>query len=95
MLYKQRKHTLSAAYAYLSFIFKSNLSHVHEILALGNLPVPGRLTIWMIVGQVPTALAVGAGWGCLDIFTPIYPSSTLSPSLWEPTNQQYVSHPET
>ena len=25
--------------------------------------------------------AVGAGWGCLDIFTLIYPFSPLSPSL--------------
>ena len=37
-------------------------------MALGNLPVPGRPTTWMIVGQGPTALAVGAGGGCLDIF---------------------------
>ena len=37
-------------------------------MALGNLPVPGRPTIWMIVGQGPTALAEGAGGGCLDIF---------------------------
>ena len=49
-------------------------------MVLGMLPVPGRPTIWMIVGQGPTALAVGAGGGCLDIFTLIYP---LSPSLWE------------
>ena len=41
-------------------------------MVLGNLPVPGRPTIWMIVGQGPTALAVGAGGGCLDIFTLIY-----------------------
>ena len=52
-------------------------------MALGNLPVPGRPTIWMIVGQGPTVLAVGAGGGCLDIFTLIYPFSPLSPSLWE------------
>ena len=38
-------------------------------MVLGKLPVPGRPTIWMIVGQGPTALAVGAG--CLDIFCPI------------------------
>ena len=50
-------------------------------MALDNLPVPGRPTIWMIVGQGPTALAVGAGGGCLDIFTLIYPVSPLSPSL--------------
>ena len=50
---------------------------------LGKLPVPGRSTIWITVGQGPTALAVGAGGGCLDIFTLIYPFSPLSPSLWE------------
>ena len=52
-------------------------------MVLGKLPVPGRPTIWMTVGQGPTALAVGAGGGCLDIFTLIYPFSPLSPSLWE------------
>ena len=52
-------------------------------MVLGKLPVPGRPTIWMIVGQGPTALAVGAGGGCLDIFSLIYHFSFLSPSLWE------------
>ena len=52
-------------------------------MVLGELPVPGRPTIWITVGQGPTALAVGAGGGCLDIFTLIYPFSPLSPSLWE------------
>ena len=28
----------------------------------------GILLIWIIVGQGPTVLAVGAGGGCLDIF---------------------------
>ena len=50
---------------------------------LGKLPVPGRPKIWIIVGQGPTAHAVGAGGGCLDIFTLIYPFFPLSPSLWE------------
>ena len=50
-------------------------------MVLGKLPVPGRPTIWITVGQGPTALAVGAG--CLDIFTLIYPFFPLSPSLWE------------
>ena len=50
---------------------------------LGKLPVPGRPTILIIVGQGPSALVVGAGGGCLDIFTLIYPFSSLSPSLWE------------
>ena len=52
-------------------------------MVLGKLTVPGRPTIWMTVGQGPTALAVGAGGGCLDIFTLIYPFSPLSPSLWK------------
>ena len=30
-------------------------------VVLGNLPVPGRPTIWIKVGQGPTVLAVGAG----------------------------------
>ena len=30
-------------------------------MALGKIPVPGRPTIWMIVGQGPIALAVGVG----------------------------------
>ena len=50
---------------------------------LGKLPVPGRPTIWITVGQGPTALAVGAGGVCLDIFTLIYPFSSFSPFLWE------------
>ena len=33
-------------------------------MVLGKLPVPGRPTIWIAVGQGPTALAVGAGGGC-------------------------------
>ena len=45
--------------------------------------MPGRPTIWMIVGQGPPALAEVAGGRCLDIFTLIYPFSPLSPSLWE------------
>ena len=50
-------------------------------LVLGKLPVPGRPTIWITVMQGPTALAVGAGGGCLDIFTLIYPLFPFSPSL--------------
>ena len=37
-------------------------------MVLGKLPVPGRPTIWIIVGQGPTALAVGAGGGCFGFF---------------------------
>ena len=52
-------------------------------MVLGKLPVPGRPTTWITVGQGPTALTVGAGGGCLDIFTLHYPFSPLSLSLWE------------
>ena len=52
-------------------------------MVLGKLPVPGRPTIWMIVGQGPIALAVGAGGALFGHFTLPYPFSHLSPSLWE------------
>ena len=55
-------------------------------MVLGKLPVPGRPTIWMIVGQGPTVLAVGACGDCLDIFTLIY--GPLNPK--QPTNQMMV-----
>ena len=48
-----------------------------------NLQCRGVLLIFIIVGQGPVALAVGAGGGCLDIFSLICPFSPLSPSLWE------------
>ena len=38
-------------------------------MVLGKLPVPGRPTILIRVGQGPTALAVGAGgWGLFGHF---------------------------
>ena len=43
-------------------------------MVLGKLPVPGR-------PKEPIALAVGAGGGGLDIFTLIYPFSSVSLSL--------------
>ena len=52
-------------------------------MVLGKLPVPWRPTIWVIVGQRPTGLAVGADGVFLDIFTLVYPFFPLSPSLWE------------
>ena len=50
-----------------------------------NFQCRGVLVVWIRVGQGLTALAVGAGGGCLDIFTLIYPFSSLSPSLWKTT----------
>ena len=54
-------------------------------MVLGKLPVPGRPTVRTIVGQGPTALAVGAGGSCLNIFILIYLYSPLSHSLWKTT----------
>ena len=50
-------------------------------MVLGKLPVPGRPTILITVGQGPIVLAVGAGGGGLDIFTLIYRFSSFSLSL--------------
>ena len=37
-------------------------------MVLGKLPVPGRPTIWIAVGQGPTVLAVGAVGGLFGHF---------------------------
>ena len=51
------------------FLFTSKLrGRSGGAKVLGKLPVPGRPTTRMIVGQGPVALAVGAGEGCLDVF---------------------------
>ena len=56
-------------------------------MVLGKLPVPGCPTIWMTVGQGPTALAVGAGGVVLDIFTLLYLFFPLSPVKPKTTHQ--------
>ena len=43
-----------------------------------NFQCRGVLLVWKRVGPGPTALAVGAGGGCLDIFTLIYHFSSFS-----------------
>ena len=55
-------------YSHLSFLS----SFSGGTMVLGKLPVPGRPTILITVGQGPIALAVGAGGDGLDIFTLIY-----------------------
>ena len=52
-------------------------------MVLGKLPVLGRPTIWMMVGQGPIALAVGAGGGLFRHFHFSLSFSPLSLSLWE------------
>ena len=57
-------------------------------MVLGKLPVPGRPTIWITVGQGPTA---GAGGGCLDIFILICSFSPLFFfSLWETVRYRLI-----
>ena len=51
-------------------------------MVLGKLPVPGRQLIWIKVRQ-STALTVGAGGGCLDIFLSQSFLFSFSLSLWE------------
>ena len=47
----------------------------------GKLPVTGRPTIWITVGQGPTALAVGAGGVVWIFFSHLSFLSSFSPSL--------------
>ena len=50
-------------------------------MALLNFQCTGVLLICIIVGQWPTALKVGAGGGCLNIFSLVFHLSLLSPFL--------------
>ena len=77
------RHFFPSSIYSLFFSLSLGVGVVGGAMVLGKLPVPGRPTIWMTVGQGPIVLAVGAGGGCLDIFTLVYPFSPLSPSLWE------------
>ena len=59
-----------------------------------NFQCRGVLLIWIIVEQGPIALAVGAGGGCLDIFSLICHFSFLSPSLWETARYRLKYYPK-
>ena len=52
-------------------------------MVLGKLPVPGRPTIWIRVGQGPTALAVGAGGDWFGHFFPRLSFLFFLPPLWD------------
>ena len=53
-------------------------------MILVKLPVPGRPTVWMIIGQGPIELAVGEGGGLFGHFySPLCFLSSFSLSLWE------------
>ena len=51
-------------------------------MVMDKLPVPGRPTFWITVGQRPTALSVDAG-GVVWTFYSHLSFFLLSPSLWE------------
>ena len=56
---------------FLSHLFFSIRGWSGGAMVLSKLPVPGRSTIWMIVGQGPIALAVGADGGGLTFYSPL------------------------
>ena len=70
----------------ISFLYAT---HRHDLFYItegwsggaGQTSRAGPFTIWIKVGQGPAALAVGAGGGCLDIFSLVYLFSSFSPSL--------------
>ena len=65
-------------YSHLSFLLSFSLGSGRVVRwSWVNFHCRGVLLAWIRVGQWPTALAVGAGEGCLEIFTLIYPSSLL------------------
>ena len=52
-------------------------------MVLGKLPVPGRPTNLDYSRARAYCACSECGWDCLDIFSLVYHSSFLSPSLWE------------
>ena len=50
-------------------------------MVLGKLSVPGRPTNLDNSRAGSISVSVGAGWGCLDIFSLVYLFSFISPSL--------------
>ena len=73
---KVTPHVQSCQASWISLVASPDfLGWLDDAMVLGKLPVPGRPTILITVGQGPIALAEGAGGGGLDIFTLIYPFS--------------------
>ena len=69
-------------------------------MVLGKLPVPGRPTHGKILGQGPTALAVGAGRVVLTFLLPSVVLSSFSPILgdgpiWSEILSQRAIKPKT
>ena len=49
-----------SSYLYSYFIYISNF---HRVMVLGIFQCHGVLLVWMVVGQGPTVLVIGAGGG--------------------------------
>ena len=79
--YKGKSIYMNTSIFSLGLLLSKKMGWSGDAMVLGKLPVPGRPTILVTVGQGPIALAVGAGGGGLDIFTLIYPFSSFSLSL--------------
>ena len=73
---KKNQAKVSAFYYRMAIVFLFHLRSqgwLDGAMVLDKLTVPGRTTIWITVGQGPSALAVGTG-GCYSVlFTVIYP----------------------
>ena len=95
--FQERQQCVKNSVVYIHALTSNFLKFLNKIISLAikqgggrverrcwvNFQCRGVLLVWMIVGQGPIALAVGAGGGCLDIFSLICLFSFLSPSLWE------------
>ena len=58
-----------------------SITYIDLYITLGKLPVPGRPANLDYSNARASALAVGAGGGCLDIFSLIYHFSSFSLSV--------------
>ena len=76
-------HLLEHSKTYSLLLTRLGYPRSSGAMVLGKLTVPGRPTYFDTEGQGPAALTVGAGGGCLDIFSLVYHFSFLPPSLWE------------
>ena len=52
-------------------------------MVLGDFQYRCVLLIWIVVGQGPSVLSLGAGGGSLDFFLLSFVYLFLSPSLWD------------
>ena len=75
--------SLSKSVSAMCFLLEI-LSILKGVVGWYDFPCRSVLLILIILGQGPTALAVGVGGGCFDLFfSLIYHFSFISPSFWE------------